>query len=224
MSPAPFLTSPLEQTKLKSQWYTYITLGAPPQSIPVLPDTGSSDLWVFGPACPTCGLSNHTAYSPSKSSSFTNESKSWAFGYADGTIARGYAAGDLAGIAGGSGVSTKIDFGVATKVAGSSFALSARSGIFGLGLDGMASIPSDLSYGGTFFSRLVKGKQIDEMVLSIRLSKGEQSQGVVSQEGEGRYTFGGIEDGYVVGGRAGLSWVGVTSANYWCVIGTPFTL
>jgi hypothetical protein len=56
-----------------------------------------------------------------------------------------------------------------------------------------------------------------ENVLSIRLGKGTQSDGVVYKEGDGAYTFGGVEEEYIVGGRSGLQWAPVTSANYWYV-------
>ena len=109
--------------------------------------------------------------------------------------------------------------GIATKIGGSNFAPLLRSGIMGLGLDGLSTVPmpaGDLrSAGTTLFSRLVKSQQLPEDVLSIRLEKGKASQGRVTQEGGGMYTFGGIEDDHIVGSRYGLSWASVTSANYW---------
>ena len=187
--------------------------------MPVLPDTGSSDLFVFGPSCTTCSLSNHSSYDPSTSSSFANFSSSWSLEYADGTVAGGYAASDTAGFGASSMVNVGVPFGVAAGVGGVGFAYSSRSGIMGLGLDGMSTMPMPSgeakAKGATLFSRLVRAKALVQNVLSIRLEKGQARGGVVTKEGSGQYTFGGIEDEYVVGGRVGLTWAPVTSANYW---------
>jgi hypothetical protein len=118
-----------------------------------------------------------------------------------------------------SSASIPMTFALATRVAGSSFARSARSGVLGLGQDAMSTMPiseSELeTSGATLFSRLVRAKAIPQSLMSLRLDKGRQSQGVVVEEGAGQYTFGGIEDLYIVGGRWGLTWADVISVNYW---------
>ncbi|ORY34278.1 aspartic peptidase domain-containing protein [Naematelia encephala] len=195
-----------------TSWYTYVSLGSPPQSVPVLPDTGSSDLFVFGPSCTDCYLTNHTSFSPPSSTSFINGSFDWTIGYGDGTTAAGYAGTDMLSLG---DVSIPVLIGVAGDVRGSSVAISTRSGIMGLGLDPLASMTKDKTNGATIFSRLVKSGKLDENVLSIRLDKGQQSQGKVYKEGMGEYTFGGIEEQYVVGGRAVLVWTSVSSVNFW---------
>jgi hypothetical protein len=97
-----------------------------------------------------------------------------------------------------SSASIPMTFALATRVAGSSFARSARSGVLGLGQDAMSTMPiseSELeTSGATLFSRLVRAKAIPQSLMSLRLDKGRQSQGVVVEEGAGQYTFGGIED------------------------------
>ncbi|WWC66691.1 uncharacterized protein I206_100595 [Kwoniella pini CBS 10737] len=195
-----------------TEWFTYISIGTPPQSIPVLPDTGSSDLFVFGPNCMTCNLANHTYYEPTRSNTYKNISDDWKFLYADGSGALGYTSNDI--ISFGQGrqqLSTSLDFAIATLIGGSDFKLSQRSGVMGLGLDGMSTIKQ----GSTLFSKLVKSNALTENLLSIRLQKGQQYQGTVYQEGKGQYTFGGIEESYLIGGRQGLTWVDVQSQNYW---------
>ncbi|WRT63697.1 uncharacterized protein IL334_000620 [Kwoniella shivajii] len=202
-----------------TEWFTYISVGTPPQSIPVLSDTGSSDLFIFGPDCVSCQLSNHTYYEPIKSSTWTNGSASWMYGYADGSGAIGYTSSDVisfsddVGLFSKSSFSTNMNFAIATEVVGSDFGPSKRSGVMGLGLDPMSTLPSN--QGSTLFSRLVKSNSLVENILGIRLEKGQQNQGVVTQEGGGQYTLGGIEENYVVGGRNGLTWTNVGSQNYW---------
>ena len=91
----------------------------------------------------------------------------------------------------------------------------------GLGQDALHSMPISSTEaeakGVTLFSRLVRAKAIPESVMSVRLEKGTASEGVVTQEGGGMYTFGAVEDGYIIGGRLGVTWVNVTSVNYWFV-------
>ncbi|WWC58255.1 uncharacterized protein I303_100793 [Kwoniella dejecticola CBS 10117] len=194
-----------------TEWFTYISIGTPPQSLPVLPDTGSSDLFVFGPNCPSCNLANHTAFHPSLSSTYRNISEDWRFLYADGSGALGYTSNDVVTFGNGQQVSTSMDFAIANEVGGNDFKVSQRSGVLGLGLDGMATIRQ----GSTLFSRLVKSNSLTENLLSIRLQKGLQYQGTVYREGRGQYTFGGIEETSVLGGRNGLTWSDVQSQNYW---------
>lgn len=89
----------------------------------------------------------------------------------------------------------------------------------GLSLDDLSTMPDDeYNKGATLFSRLVKTKKLAENILGIRMEKGKASQGSVTKEGGGMYTFGGMESGYVVGGKAGLAWVPVTSSLYWLVV------
>nr|XP_031863587.1 uncharacterized protein CI109_000839 [Kwoniella shandongensis]KAA5530659.1 hypothetical protein CI109_000839 [Kwoniella shandongensis] len=203
-----------------TEWYTYITVGSPPQSLPVLPDTGSSDLFVFGPSCTTCHLNNHTSFLPLSSSTYTNLSSSWSFLYADGSGASGHASNDIVSF-GDAATSTSMGFAIADVVAGDDFAVSQRSGVLGLGLDAMSTMPLTddeiRTNGATLFSRLVKSQGLTENVLSVRLEKGQQSRGVVTKEGSGQYTLGGVESGYVLGGRAGLTWANVISSSYWGV-------
>nr|XP_019048892.1 hypothetical protein I302_02671 [Kwoniella bestiolae CBS 10118]OCF27822.1 hypothetical protein I302_02671 [Kwoniella bestiolae CBS 10118] len=190
-----------------TEWFTYISIGTPPQSLPILPDTGSSDLFVFGPTCSSCNLYNHTSFDPHSSSTYKNTSGNWAYYYADGSGAMGYTSSDMVSFGEDQTVvRAQMDIAIATAVAGSDFRSSMRSGVMGLGLDAMSTIKSiDEARGKTLFSRLVKSKSLSENVLGIRLTKGRQARGVVYEEGQGQYTFGGIEENYLRGGREGLA-------------------
>lgn len=113
---------------------------------------------------------------------------------------------------------TDLAFGLATELIGKDWLVSAASGVLGLGLDGLSTMPdSEVRKGATLFSRLVKQRQLADPVLSIRLDKGHSERGVMHQEGGGQLTFGGIESQYVVGGRAGLAWAPVSSSQWWYV-------
>ena len=51
-----------------NQYVGTITIGTPPQSLAVVLDTGSSDLWIPGRGCTLCG--NHASFDHSKSSTY----------------------------------------------------------------------------------------------------------------------------------------------------------
>jgi hypothetical protein len=184
--------------------------------VPVIPDSGSADLWVYASTCTTCHLSNHSSFNPRSSRTYRNISNSWSVDYNDESGARGYIGKDTISFGAHGGLSIPLAFGLATKLTGVDDARSAASGILGLSLDDCSSLPDEeYNQGATLFSRLVKKKQLAENVLGVRVDKGQASQGVVSREGGGMYTFGGIEERYIVGGRAGLAWIPVSSTLYW---------
>ena len=131
--------------------------------------------------------------------------------YADGSGASGWLGRDVFTFGHSQTVSAAMSFGLATSCNGTTFRNSARSGVLGLGLEPMTTIPN----GTTLFAALVQAGQIQDKVLSIRLVKGEQSKGVVTKEGTGSYVFGGIEGAEIRGGQLGLHWIATTSANYW---------
>jgi hypothetical protein len=198
------------------QWYTYITIGDPPQAIPVVPDSGSADLFIYASSCSNCHLSNHSSFNSRKSRSYKHISDSWSVDYHDESGATGQIGKDTVNFGASGLISTPLAFALATKLTGNEDADSAASGIMGLSLDDLSTMPDDeYNQGATLFSRLVKKKELDENVVGVRMDKGQASQGVVWREGGGMYTFGGVEERYILGGKAGLNWIPVTSSLYW---------
>ncbi|MCJ1367510.1 hypothetical protein MMC16_006643 [Acarospora aff. strigata] len=64
-------------------------------------DTGSSDLWVFSNQLPLASTQGHTAYNPSRSSSFSQLSgQTWSITYGDGSGARGVVGTDTVNVGG----------------------------------------------------------------------------------------------------------------------------
>lgn len=76
-----------------------------------------------------------------------------------------------------------------------------------------------MSNGRTIFSRLVSERRLKRDVLGIRLVKREreerQAVGATVDGGGGAYAFGHVEEQWIVGGEAGLTWIDVTSSYYW---------
>ncbi|KAG8904696.1 hypothetical protein FRB99_001337 [Tulasnella sp. 403] len=208
-----------------TEWYGSLSFGNPPQQIKLNFDTGSADLFLIDPKCQTCFLSNHTAYIPARSRTFSNTSTPWSTTFGDGSGASGYVATDSAWITvdpAGPNTSAQVEvprlpFAMATTLS-SSFGKSTPSGLVGLAQDRLSNIQG----GSTVFSRLVASRQLDQNVLGIRLVKGARPSSMVQpiSTGGGEYAFGGVLSQWIVGGQAGLTWIPVTSSNYW---GIPMT-
>ncbi|KAG8943639.1 hypothetical protein FRC04_002598 [Tulasnella sp. 424] len=206
------------------EWYGTLSFGNPPQEIKLNFDTGSSDLFLFAPTCTSCSLSNHTAYVPSKSKTYRNSTNpspnSWTIGYGDGAGASGYTSFDTTFIASSNtpDEGMQLDnflFALATSVSSSSWTTSETSGLVGLAQDRLSTI----SNGRTIFSTLVSERKPERDLLGIRLVKKEHGDahdvGETDHGGGGAYAFGFVEEQWIVGGEAGLTWVDVTSSNYW---------
>lgn len=71
-----------------SSYYGSLAIGTPPASFDVILDTGSSDMWIAGQGCQSCG--NVPMFNPVASSSFKNTTTpfhiTYGSGAADGTL------------------------------------------------------------------------------------------------------------------------------------------
>jgi len=86
-----------------NQYVGDIGLGDPPQTLTVVFDTGSSDLWIPGRGCSQCG--EHNTFDKSKSASYSliadtsNEAKTFEVDYGSGKVT-GYQAMDVLNVGG----------------------------------------------------------------------------------------------------------------------------
>lgn len=53
-----------------TQYFINIDIGTPPQEFTVVPDTGSSNLWVYSSTCKSIPCRTHKTYNASKSSTY----------------------------------------------------------------------------------------------------------------------------------------------------------
>ncbi|EDV48725.1 lysosomal aspartic protease [Drosophila erecta] len=117
------------------QYTCKMNIGTPKQMFTVIPDTGSSNIWVPGPHCKSEGCQNHKKYRPAKSSTYARNGKSFAITYGSGSVT-GVLAKDTVGIA-GLAVPNQT-FAMTTKEPGSLFVTSKFDGILGLGYQSIA--------------------------------------------------------------------------------------
>jgi len=112
------------------QYYGTIQLGTPGQTLTVLFDTGSANLWVPGALCSSCSGTHR--FTPTESSTYYQLFQSFSIQYGSGSASGALALDKLA--VGGSS-STQVEFGVALSSQGTG---SDFDGIFGLAYQSIA--------------------------------------------------------------------------------------
>ncbi|KAG7472594.1 hypothetical protein MATL_G00110440 [Megalops atlanticus] len=178
------------------EYISVITIGTPPQSFKVLPDTGSANLWVPSVYCNSYACSNHQKFNPALSSTFRalNTPVSISYGTGSMTGFLGYDTVNVGGI-----VDTNQEFGLSQTEPGSFLYYSPFDGIMGL------SYPTISASSATpVFDNMMKQGLVSQDLFSIYLTRNGASGSVV--------TFGGYDSNYFTGQ---VNWVPITYEGYW---------
>jgi len=164
-----------------AQYYGEVTVGTPPQTMEVVYDTGSSNLWV--PNKKPSAVSSHKIYDHSKSSTYKANGTKFAIQYGSGPVS-GFYSRDTVGVAG----VTIDDYLFAevndTKGLGIGYSIGKFDGICGMGWD-------DISVDGveTPLRALVKSQKLDANVFAFYLgSNGAAGELVVGGVNPKHYT------------------------------------
>jgi hypothetical protein len=113
---------------MNAQYFISASVGTPPQSFTVVPDTGSSNLWLYSHDCWSLPCWYHPTYDSKKSSTYVKEGKDFEISYGSGSVG-GTTSKDIARIG---DIESEMTFGEIKKVSGMSFYVSQMSGILGL--------------------------------------------------------------------------------------------
>jgi len=189
-------------------WYdnfylSNITLGTPPQQFTIVPDTGSSNLWVIDTTCtaqrctgyPNSGWAKRR-FDRTASSTFVDSPQTFSIQYGSGSM-EGFVSNDVLSI--GDLTIKGQDFAEATKEPGLAFAFGKFDGILGLAYDTIS-----VNHITPPFYSLVNQKLLDAPVFSFRVGS--------SEEDGGEAIFGGI-DKTAYSGK--LHYVPVRRKAYW---------
>lgn len=117
---------------MNTQYFIDITIGSNDQSFTVVPDTGSSNLWVYSSKCHSVACLTHSKYNSSKSDTYTADGQAFDITYGSGSV-NGFVSRDQAKINGD--IVAEMGFGEIQKVDGKTFLISQMDGIIGLGYD-----------------------------------------------------------------------------------------
>lgn len=113
---------------MNAQYFIETEVGTPPQKFTVVPDTGSSNLWMYSSKCYSLPCWYHATYNGSKSSTYVKDGQAFDITYGSGGV-KGTVSKDVARIG---DIEAEMSFGEVTSVSGASFYASQMSGILGL--------------------------------------------------------------------------------------------
>jgi len=116
---------------MNTQYFIEVEIGTPAQKFTVVPDTGSSNLWVYSSNCRSIPCRTHDTYNSNNSSTYEEGGASFEIQYGSGGI-KGFESTDNAAFG---GATSKMGFGEIQHCSGASFYVSQMDGIVGLGYD-----------------------------------------------------------------------------------------
>lgn len=148
-----------------------IEIGTPPQTFKVVPDTGSSNLWVPSTQCNSIACYLHTKYDSGASSTHKKNGTEFKIQYGSGSLS-GFVSNDVLKI--GSLKIKSQDFAEATSEPGLAFAFGRFDGILGLGYDTISVnkiVPP--------FYNLINQGLIDEPIFGFYLGDAEEGSEMI---------------------------------------------
>ncbi|KAK0518529.1 hypothetical protein OC834_007701 [Tilletia horrida] len=211
-----------------NEWLTTFGVGTPSQELQIVLDTGSSDTWVYSPAC--CYASNHDFFKPALSSTYSNRTvvngkavrarpgqpgQPWSLTYGSGySTSSGYVGidnvtlGDTSNLGSPPLQAAEVPIALITSITGQSRAGRGMEGLVGLA----PSVLSDTEGGWTTpMEKLILDGKVAAPYLSATLGRADRTTG---KGGGGRYLIGAIDNAAIRSGES-VAWVDTTSQYYW---------
>ncbi|ERT03020.1 hypothetical protein HMPREF1624_01324 [Sporothrix schenckii ATCC 58251] len=189
-----------------------VSIGTPPQKLQLDFDTGSADLWVISTELPASDQKNHSAFDPTKSTSFSQmEGYSWKIQYGDSSSASGDVGSDVVSL-GGLGI-PKQAIELAKKVS-SEFVQSTGDGLLGLAWSSINTVTKNntASPQKTPVENLVANNALPkeaQLFTSCFYSSRDNNK-------ESFYTFGFIDQDLVTASGKSVAWANVdNSQGFW---------
>lgn len=115
---------------MNTQYFAEISVGTPAQSFLVVPDTGSSNLWLYGGSCHSIACLRHSRYQSGSSSTYVADGEDFVIEYGSGGVS-GTCSKDTVTM--GDAIAAQMTFGEINKTSGAMFLVSQLDGILGLG-------------------------------------------------------------------------------------------
>lgn len=194
-----------------AQYYGEISLGTPGQCFKVLFDTGSANLWVPGPQCPSQGCVGRPKFDCKQSKTCKATERPFSVTYGSGKMT-GLINNDRLCFGCQEGQQICVDnqeFAESTEEPGMAFVMNKADGILGMGFDKLAR--SNMT---TPFTQLIRSGQCAEPVFAFWLNRQLPGPGTVgqSQPMGGELTLCGIDANHYSGE---LFYVPLSREVYW---------
>lgn len=116
---------------MNTQYFVDVSVGTPAQTFTVVPDTGSSNLWIYSSKCSALVCLYHSRYDASKSSTYKANGEKFGITYGSGSIS-GTVSQDVSSLGDSN---APMNFGEIYSASGLAFYASQMSGILGLAYD-----------------------------------------------------------------------------------------
>ena len=113
---------------MNTQYFVTVQVGTPAQEFTVVPDTGSSNLWMYSHSCYSIACLRHNRFNPKKSSTFQDDGQDFNIEYGSGGVS-GTTGKDVVHMGDATATMT---FGEIKKTSGAMFLVSQLDGILGL--------------------------------------------------------------------------------------------
>jgi len=182
---------------LDAQYYIDISVGTPAQNFRVVPDTGSSNLWVPSKKCKftevSCDI--HRKYDSSKSKTYVANGEEFKIQYGSGA-AEGFLSEDVVSVA-GLPVKNQV-FAEVTHEPGIAFLAAKFDGIMGLAFDTIS-----VDHVRPVWYNMLDEKLVNQSVFAFYLNR---------TGGEGELVFGGVDEAHYTGD---IHYVPLTNETYW---------
>ncbi|KAL1902922.1 hypothetical protein Sste5346_000834 [Sporothrix stenoceras] len=203
-----------------AEYLCEVSIGTPPQKLQLDFDTGSADLWVISTELPASSQKNHTAFDPSKSTSFSQmEGYSWKITYGDDSSASGDVGTDVLNLGGLEIPNQSVE--LAKKVS-AEFAQNEGDGLLGLAFSKINTVTKSHSSKPqkTPVENLVANNTLPtdaQLFTSCFYSERDNKQSF--------YTFGFIDQDLVTASGKDIAWTPVdNSQGFWQVASTSATV
>jgi len=181
-----------------AQYYIEIEIGTPPQVFKVVPDTGSSNLWIPSKTCHKTNIACllHHKYDSGSSSTYKANGTKYSIRYGSGSCS-GFMSDDVVSVGGLRVVNQT--FAEVTKEPGIAFVAAHFDGILGLGFSSIA-----VTGATPWWYHAVEQKLVDEPVFAFYLNR--------KAGGDGELLLGGVDQTHYTGN---FSYVPLTNETYW---------
>ncbi|KAJ3100670.1 Vacuolar protease A [Phlyctochytrium planicorne] len=185
-----------------TEYNSPLQIGTPSQTLRVLFDTGSFNLWLRGGSCSSAACTGAPAFDSKASSTFKSSgSRAKDLQYADGTVVSGVVASDVVGV--GNAKVQNFQFTLADNITSDAPDSEKDSD----GIVGMSLTPADARLGAypIFFQSLIDNKAVSNPQFSYYINPGDQ---------DGQVVFGGYDPSLQADPSAPMTYVSVTDSSY----------